>query len=275
MSEAARLLASLSPWKSRWEEERAAIHTRSLSSPGHALLVAAAVTYLSRVPADRHSGLWGCWLGYCAGRVPLGCLSEEAEHTSHHSHQARVQVEPEFSPTTILASGEERSHWNHYASFPDAVVTERCVAARRSLETLSSPWPLLLDPHQLFRHYAHELELHCSDETCTSSSKEIPHLRSQQPASCVEVVRVSSPGWIQRLCELEETRLKAVVLILDKAPSYDDRHTLRCLLKRQHEVLKGSPGQPVSPQKAFRYEHVYSWSPFLSYLSTYIHTGSI
>lgn len=251
MSDASRLLKSLSPWKSYWEEKKTAIRTCILSSPGHALLVAASITYLSRVPADKHSQLWECWLGYCAGRIQLGSLIETSDHTSYHSHQARIQIESDFSPVNILASEEERSHWNHYASFPGAIVLEKCIAARKSVDIQCCPLPLVLDPHQLFHYFAHELELYRCGESCSKETSSLGHQRSQHPASCVEVVRISNPEWVVSLCDTEEMKQKPVVLILDKLPSHNDRCTLKSLLKRQSEGLNRCP-QTVPPERMFR-----------------------
>lgn len=255
MTEASRLLSALCPWKSRWEEERDLIHTQIVSSPGHAVLVAASVSYLCKVAADRHRQLWECWLGYCAGQVQLGHLEgEESQHT-YHSHQPRVQIQADFSPTSVLTSEEERAHWSHYASFPDGVALERCVAARQSLEESSSPLPLILDPHQLFQQYAHDLELyHTRQHHSVGGGGGLQQYSSQagQTSSCVEVLHVSSPGWAQSLCELEQKREKAVILILDKPPATDGRDTLKDLWRRRNE---GSRNQ--SPYQMFRYIHVH------------------
>ena len=262
LSSAGRLLSTLSPWKSRWEEDRAAIHTRTLSSPGHAVLAAANITYLSRLPADSHRQLWDGWLGYCKGRVQPGCLveSETQQHT-YHDHQPLVQVEADFSPKNILSVDSEQSRWSHYASFPDAVTLERCIATRTTVEKPFSPLPLVMDPHQLFQHYAHELEFHRSEEHAAKegSSSHIPHTGpASQPASCVVVLRVSSgEGWADTLCELEEKREQAVVLILDAVPSDDDGENFKSLLSRRAEGLRNSRDQTLhSGQQLFRCVHI-------------------
>ena len=249
LSEASRLLSTLHPWKTRWEEERAAIHSLTLSIPGHAVLVAASVCYLCRVPADRHRLLWECWLGYNAGKVQLGCLVAETTQHTYHSHQPRVHVDPHFSTTSVLSSDEERSHWNHYASFPDELTLERCVAARQSLDKSFSPLPLVLDPHQLFQYYAHELELYHSKQYHTEGESSTMQYRGHQPSNCVEVLRVSQSGWTQTLCGLEETRERAVVLILDQAPSTSDGDLLKSLLRRRQSE------KYISSDKVFRYTH--------------------
>ena len=254
--EASSLLSSLSLWRSRWEEERTAIQSHTLSSPGHAVLVAASIVYLPRVPANSHRSLWECWLGYCMGRVPVGSLLEISSSQHHSSsHQTRVQVDPDFSPNTMLSLEEERARWNHYASFPDTVALDRCIAARKSLETAFISPPLVLDPHQLFKSYAHELELWHSKQHQTESEASAVYtspqqqLRHRQRESCVEVVRVSAEGWAQTLTELEEKREKAAVLVLDAVPSTTDGETLVSLLRRRNESLDQTP----PPEELFRY----------------------
>ena len=242
------LLSSLSPWKLYWEGERLAIHAQTLSSPGHAVLAAASVIYLPRVPADSHSSLWDSWLGYCIGRVQMGSLLETSSSEYHSSsHQARVQIEPNFSPRSTLSLEDERACWNHYASFPNPVVVDRCVSARKSLEMAFTPPPLVLDPHQLFQGYAHELELHRNNQHSAISKSR------KQPACCVEVLRVSASGWVQILLELEEKREKAVVLILDVVPSTTDAETLISLLRRRSENLTNSWDLTPPPEEIFRY----------------------
>ena len=248
-----RVISSLSSWKSHWEQEKEIIHTHSCCCPGHAVLTAASVLYLPRVPADSHRSLWDSWLGYCAGRGTVGSLDTSSAQQQHHpsSHQTRVQIEPDFAPTTVLSLEEERARWNHYASFPDSVTLDCCIAARKSLETPFTPPPLVLDPHQLFQGYAHELELERSLKHLATSESLPQQLR--QPASCVEVMRVSTKGWSQTLCDFEETKEKAVVLILDKKPSTTDKNVLISLLRRRSEDLKGSWDTTLPSQEPFRY----------------------
>jgi hypothetical protein len=247
LNEANVLLSSLSPWKSYWEGRTSAIHAQILSSPGHAVLAAASVIYLPRVPADSHSSLWDSWLGYCTGRVQMGSLLETSSSEYHSSsHQARVQIEPNFSPRSILSLEDERACWNHYASFPNPVVMDRCVSARKSLEMAFTPPPLVLDPHQLFQSYAHELELHRNNQHSAISKSR------KQPVCCVEVLRVSASGWAQMLLELEEKREKAVVLILDVVPSTTDADTLISLLQRRSENLTNSWDLTPPPEEIFR-----------------------
>ena len=259
LSDAGRLLSSLSPWKTRWEEDRAAIHTHTLSSPGHAVLTAANVIYLPRVPAESHRELWGGWLGYCKGRVQLGCLIESETQRSYHDHQPLVQVEADFSPKNILSVDAEQSHWSHYASFPDAVTLERCIAARTAVDEPFSPLPLVMDPHRLFQHYAHELEFHRSEEHAAkeSSSAHVHHIGpASQPTSCVAVLRVSSgEGWADTLCELEEKREQTVVLILDAIPSDEDGEILKSLLSSRAEGLRNGWDQTSHSGQLFRYTH--------------------
>ena len=251
LSDAERLLSTLSTWRSRWEEDRAAIHTRTLSSPGHAVLAAASITYLARIPAEQHKQLWSCWLGYCTGSVQFGCLEETGLQHSYHSHQPVIQVDTNFSPGSVLSVDAEQAYWSHYASFPDSVTLERCLAARASLNTFS-PLPLVLDPYQLFQHYAYELELHQSKiSNCTGHY--IP--ASQKPSNCVVILRVSSSGWAESLGEWEEKREKAVVLILDEVPSDNDRETLLMLMKRQSKGLRNNLDQSSSSDQLYRYVH--------------------
>lgn len=255
LRDAGRLLSILSPWKSCWEEDRAAIHTHALSSPGHAVLTAASVTYLTKVPADRHRQLWDVWLGYCEGRVRLGCLVETASQPSHHSHSSVVQIEPDFSPKSILSVEAERSHWSHYASFPNTVVLERCLAARTALEKPFSPLPLVLDPQQLFQCYAHELEFCHTEEHATREGSMVQTHQSgptNQPASCVVVLRVSAAGWAQALCEWEERRERVMMLILDEVPSTNDRETLKTLLRRRSEGWRTSWDQSIPSDQLLR-----------------------
>ena len=249
LREASVLLSSLSPWQSYWEAKREAIHAKTLASPGHAVLLAASVIYLSRMPAENHSSLWESWLGYCMGRVPMGSVLEASSSEYHSSsHQARVQIEPTFSSKSLLSLEEERARWNHYASFPNAVVMDRCISARKSLEMAFTPPPLVLDPHQLFQSYAHELELHRSNQRSTRT-----HVGHKQPTCCVEVLRVSASGWAQTLLKLEENREKAVVLILDVVPSATDAEILLSLLRRRSENLKNSWDLTPPLEEIFRY----------------------
>ena len=256
LDKAGRLLSTLSAWKSRWEQEMSTIQSHILSSPGHAVLAAAGITYLSRVPPDNHRQLWDGWLGYCAGRVPLGSLTETASQHSYHSQKPVVQVETDFSLQSILSSKEERSHWNHYASFPDTVSMERCLSARTCLEQPSAPWPLLLDPHQLFQQFSSELEFYRARELEASDSSvhSQPSSSASQPASSVVVLRVSGAGWAETLNTNAESGQRAVVLILDQSPSdEEDRETLeRVLRMRRRRSVRSGHDQSLASDTPFR-----------------------
>lgn len=165
-------------------------------------------------------------------------------------------MEPGFSTKSVLSVAAEQSHWNQYASFPDSVSLERCVAARTALEKQFCPLPLIFDPNQLFQHYAHELEFHRTEEQAandTSTAQTHQTGPTTQPASCVTVLRVSDGGWAQALCEREEARDKAVVLLLDEVPSSSDRDTLTTILRERSEDLKNSWDQGTPSDNPFRY----------------------
>lgn len=217
------------------------IHCHILSLPGHAVLTAASVLYLPRVPAVSHARLWDCWLGYCRGELEIGSTEATQSHHHHHhlssSHQIKVQIETDFSPITVLSEKEERASWNHHASFPDQAVLDRCLAARKALEMTITPHTLIMDPHQVFSDYVHELEFYNSQQRHSpDSNTSLQHRPShKQKISCVETVRLSDIGWNSTLSGLEKTE-KAVILILDTLPSTTDRENLRDLLvRRQRE----------------------------------------
>ena len=181
----------------------------------------------------------------------MGSLLESSVSQYHSSsHQTRVPVEPNFHPGAILSVDEERARWNHYASFPNSVTQERCIAARKSLEMAFTPPPLVLDPHQLFHNYANELELHHSNTHSAVSKSYTGH---KQPVSCVEVVRVSVEGWVQNLLEFEDKREKSVVLILDMVPSTADGEMLISLLRRYSKHFKNSWDLTPPAEEIFRY----------------------
>ena len=183
-------------------------------------------------------------------------LNDSSPQQQSSSHQIRVHTHPEFSPKTLLSLEAERARWNHYASFPDSVALDRCIAARKSLEVGFIPPPLVLDPHRLFQSYSHELELHGSLQHSTADETLLTP--SRQPANCVEVVRSSTSGWADTVCELEETREKPVVLILDKVPSASEGKVLVSLLRRRSEHLKRSWDTTQPPQEMFRFSWVIS-----------------
>lgn len=179
-------------------------------------------------------------------------IEADSQH-SYHSHQPVVEVEPDFSIKSVLSVTAEQCHWDHYASFPDSVSLERCIAARTALEKQFCPLPLIFDPHQLFHNYGHELEFHRTEEQAANDvSTAHAHQSgpSNQPVSCVTVLRVSGAGWAHALCEKEES---AVVLILDEVPSSKDRETLKTVLRERSEDLKNSWDQSTPSDKPFRY----------------------
>lgn len=73
-----KFLTTMSPQRKKWEAELKVVSSRLNCVPGHVVLCAAGVCYLSRVPPDMHKMLWTNWLGYCSGTVTLGSL--KAEH---------------------------------------------------------------------------------------------------------------------------------------------------------------------------------------------------
>lgn len=169
----------------------------------------------------------------------------------------------------------EQSHWNQYASFPDSVSLERCIAARTALEKQFCPLPLIFDPNQLFQHYAHELEFHRTEEQAandTSTAQAHQSGPTNQPASCVTILKVSDGGWAQALCEREDARDKAVVLLLDEVPSPSDRETLKTVLRERSEDLKTSWDQSTPSANLFRYLYR---TPINAVLQGHPHIGCI
>ena len=77
LSGAQNVVNALAIQRNKWKERLSDISSRIDSVPGHAMLCAAGVLYLSRSPPDRHKEMLNNWLGYCSGVVPLGSLKVE------------------------------------------------------------------------------------------------------------------------------------------------------------------------------------------------------
>lgn len=61
--------------RKKWTEKLSIVSSAIDSVPGHAMLCAAGVCYLARVPPDKHRDLLANWLSYCSGAVGLGSLA--------------------------------------------------------------------------------------------------------------------------------------------------------------------------------------------------------
>lgn len=90
LSDAQGVVNALAIQRNKWEERLSDISSRISSVPGHAMLCAAGVLYLSRSPPDRHKEMLNNWLGYCSGVVPLGSL--KVEQNKLQSAQVHVIV---------------------------------------------------------------------------------------------------------------------------------------------------------------------------------------
>ena len=159
------LLAIMSRQRQRWNEQLKAIWNTVDSVPGHALLCAASLHYLSRIPPDKHEELIANWVGYCSGVVSLGSLvspeqqklqSSQLHHGSMGQQQV-VKIEKSFAVREIVSSKEERAAWEQDSVFPDEFAMERCLLARGCCVEGGS-WPLILDPHAQFSKYLKALE---------------------------------------------------------------------------------------------------------------------
>ena len=73
-SDAQSITNTMAGQRRMWEEQLSVISSRINSIPGHAMVSAASMYYLSRAPPDKHKELLSNWLGYCSGAVPLGSL---------------------------------------------------------------------------------------------------------------------------------------------------------------------------------------------------------
>lgn len=165
LSNANSLLEKLSSQRQRWNEQLKAIQSIIDSVPGHALLCAASVCYLSQIPPDKHRELAANWLGYCSGSVALGSLAlpEQQKLQSSQPHhrlagqQQVLKIESSFAVQNTLSTKDERSVWEQNSIFPDECTMERCLAAR-SCCTEGDSWPLIIDPHSQFCNYFEALE---------------------------------------------------------------------------------------------------------------------
>lgn len=95
LSDAQGVVNALAVQRNKWEERLGEISSRIASVPGHAMLCAAGVLYLSRSPPDRHKEMLDNWLGYCSGAVPLGSLKvEQNKLQSAQVHDSSYQLDP-------------------------------------------------------------------------------------------------------------------------------------------------------------------------------------
>ena len=165
----------MSTQRRKWDAKLKETHSRIASVPGHALLCAASTCYLPRVPPDSHSELLNNWLGYCAGAVSLGSLTDysslqgglksaQGQHGFASQQTVVVRIQSDFSISGSLSEKDERSFWKEESVFPDDVTLERCLQCRAACRYGSESWPLVFDQHNLF------LDLLCAMEHNACSS---------------------------------------------------------------------------------------------------------
>jgi len=82
------ILTTMSKQRKKWEERLEECQSRLDSIPGHAMLCAAGVHYLARVPTGLHKELLTNWLGYCSGSVSLGSILQD----THKLQPAQVPM---------------------------------------------------------------------------------------------------------------------------------------------------------------------------------------
>ncbi len=78
IEEANSILTTMSRQRKKWEERLEQCQSCIESIPGHAVLCAASVHYLARMPPALHKDVLSNWMEYCSGTISLGSISHDS-----------------------------------------------------------------------------------------------------------------------------------------------------------------------------------------------------
>ena len=147
------LLIQLAPQKQKWEAKLKEVQHLIECIPGHALMTAAACSYLPPFPHHSHQQLWSNWLDYCRGSVSVGSLSvDKTDHQfSHGDQKPCVLVQESFTVQHVLASEEELRLWQQNTVFPHSTVLEKALIWRANRLFSGDQLFFISDPHDQFK----------------------------------------------------------------------------------------------------------------------------
>lgn len=115
----------------------------------HALLTAAAATYLSPLPILTHHQLWKNWLDYCNGAVSVGSLIATHEHNQKQG--TSLVIKKGFSVLQVLAEERELCFWQQNNVFPHDILREKTVLWRANQIFGGLQFCFVIDPHNQFK----------------------------------------------------------------------------------------------------------------------------
>ena len=178
-----QLMSQLVPQKVKWEAMLEQSQQMLECVPVHALLTAAAATYLSPLPILTHHRLWKNWLDYCNGAVPVGSLL--ADHTTNQRQGTCLVIKKGFSVHQVLAEESELSLWEQNSVFPHTILREKTVLWRANQMFGRLQFCFVLDPHNQFKHIVDALQ----------ESGALPHKAEEYSPrwSNVEYIHASEP----------------------------------------------------------------------------------
>lgn len=149
------LLHSIDMQKEKWEKQLKDAQAFLKCLPASSLLVAAAATYSTCLPMNKHQELWESWMGYCKGERSLGSL--QPIHTqsqfAHMGTKPKIQVQEIFDLKQVLASMDELVKWKHDNVFPHSIILEKCLLLRAKQRFGKAQVHVVFDPHHQFKKY--------------------------------------------------------------------------------------------------------------------------
>ena len=189
------LTSQLAPQKMKWEGLLEESQQMLECVPVHALLTAAAATYLSPLPILTHHQLWKNWLDYCNGAVPVGSLVATHEHNQRQG--TSLVIKKGFSIHQVLAEERELCLWEQNNVFPHDTLREKAVLWRANQMFGGLQFCFILDPHNQLKqileafqetyalphkteevkpHWSNVEYLHASELTTRSSAQQTGRL---------------------------------------------------------------------------------------------------
>ncbi|XP_053312160.1 dynein heavy chain domain-containing protein 1 [Spea bombifrons] len=131
----------LEPHETKWKDALEAQHTRAISAPADALLVAAAISYLGSLPWPRFSKLLDKWWDSCRG-VEVSLDPDDVREALEPSNPTGAALRV----LDMLSSSAERLNWHRHGLLMGAEAQTRAVLLRAGARYSSCRPTLILDP---------------------------------------------------------------------------------------------------------------------------------
>ena len=154
-----KLLNQIIPQKLKWQSILRKSQENIESIPVHALLTAAAATYLPLLSAPKHKSLWQNWLTYCASALPMSGLVENNVAEHNNIVGAYLTAKRGFAIQQVLAEEKEIRSWEEGNFFSHPTIMEKAILWRSNIVFGESQFTFISDPQNQYKSVLKALKM--------------------------------------------------------------------------------------------------------------------